>query len=376
MITDSQSRYVSPVVLVKKRDGDVRFCIDYRLLNKITIKKEYPMPMIEESINELKNSSVYSTLDLKSGYHQLKIKNEDRHKTAFLTKRGIFEWKSMPFGLVNAPFTFQRVMNKVCENFLYKFLIVYLDDIIIFSESPEEHIKHLNIIFTTIRNVGFRLNTEKCHLLKTKIDFLGFTIAKNEVRIPDNQKHKISTWKIPKNKKDIRQFIGFCTYFKNFIPNFSYKMLDLYNCIKTNKIDDSVISSIESMKNCINNALPLKLPNFSKTFIIYTDASNFALGAVLTQKYDEIDYPIFFYSRKFSQSEINYTTTEKECLAIISAIKNWKHYLSNKFIIKTDHQALTWLLKNKEISQRLVRWNLFLQEYNYEVNYIKGKIMF
>ncbi|KAG0440703.1 Retrovirus-related Pol polyprotein from transposon 17.6 [Dictyocoela muelleri] len=228
----------------------------------------------------------------------------------------------MPFGLVNAPFTFQRVMNKVCEKFLFNFLIVYLDDMIIFSESPEKHIEHLKIVLDTIKKVGFRLNSEKCKFLKTKINFLGFTISESQVHIPEEQKEKIKKWKIPGNKKDLQRFIGFCTYFKNFIPNFSYKMLNLYKTIKTNKIDKETFLTIDSMKTYISNALPLRLPNFSKTFIIFTDASNFAMGAVLTQRYNEIECPIFFYSRKFTQSEINYTTTEKECLAIISAIKN------------------------------------------------------
>ncbi|KAG0432449.1 Retrovirus-related Pol polyprotein from transposon 17.6 [Dictyocoela muelleri] len=150
-------------------------------------------------------------------------------------------------------------------------------------------------------------------------------------------------------------------------------MLELYECVKTNKIVDDTHKKIETMKTLISNALPLKLPNFYKTFIIYTDASNLALGAVLTQKYNDYNCPIFFYSRKFSNAEINYTTTEKECLAIISAIKHWKHYLSNKFIIMTDHQALLWLSKNMDISQRLIRWIFFLQEFIYEINYIRGK---
>ncbi|KAG0435558.1 Retrovirus-related Pol polyprotein from transposon 17.6 [Dictyocoela muelleri] len=279
----------------------------------------------------------------------------------------------MPFGLVNAPFTFQRVMNKVCENFLYKFVIVYLDDIIIFSTTPEQHLEHLQLIFERIKNFGFKLNIEKCHIMKSRIKFLGYDIYDNQIHIPLDQIKKIENWKIPKTKKDIRQFIGFCTYFKNFFPRFSEKMLPIYKSLKSNAIEESVYISINNIKTEISNSLPLKFPDFHKPFILYTDASNFALGAVITQEYDGVDNPIFFYSRKFTQPEINYTTTEKECLAIVSAIKNWRHYLSNKFYLKTDHQSLVWLTKNKDISQRLIRWNLFLQEFDYKINYIKSK---
>ncbi|KAG0441069.1 Retrovirus-related Pol polyprotein from transposon 17.6, partial [Dictyocoela muelleri] len=373
LIKESESRYISPVVLVKKRNGEVRFCIDYRRLNKITVKKEFPIPLIEETLNELAGATVFSTLDLKSGYHQLRVRSEDRHKTAFMTKKGVFEWKRLPFGLINAPFTFQKVMTKIFEDYLYKFVLVYIDDVVIFSKSAKEHLKHIEILFEKIKSVGFKLNKEKCQLMKSKVKFLGYVINNNEIHIPEDQKDKLSNWKIPSTKKDIRQFTGFCTFFKNFIPNFSSKMLPLYNCIKSNKVDQTVYDSIICMKKAISEALPLKLPDYTKTFILYTDASNFSLGAVLTQDYEGKDRPIFFYSKKFTPAEINYTTTEKECYAIISAVKNWKHYLVNRFIIKTDHQALCWLNKNKDLSQRLIRWSLFLQDFNYEINYVKGK---
>ncbi|KAG0426044.1 Transposon Ty3-I Gag-Pol polyprotein [Dictyocoela muelleri] len=195
MIAEYSRKYVSPIVLVKKNNGEIRFCIDYRQLNKITIKKIYRIPIIEDEINEMRGSKIFSTLDLKSGYHKLKIKSIERHKTALLSKKCVYEWKRMLFGLVNAPFTFQKVMNKVCEEFLYKFVIVYLDDIIIFSSNHEKHLEHLKIIFERIQYFGFKLNQEKCHIMKSRIKFLGYDIYENKIHIPENLKDKFENTK-------------------------------------------------------------------------------------------------------------------------------------------------------------------------------------
>ncbi|KAG0442587.1 Transposon Tf2-9 polyprotein [Dictyocoela muelleri] len=372
LIEESKSCFISPVVLVKKKNEEIRFCIDYRKLNSISIKKEYPIPLIEDALNNLSESKYFSTLDMKSGYHQIRINKRDKYKSAFYTKSGVYQWKRMPFELINAPFTFQRVMNKMCGSMLYSCVFVYLDDVIIFSKNLNEHLDHIKMIFEKIRKFGFRLNIEKCKFLKSKVSFLGFDVENNQISIPEEKKKKALNFEIKHNLKGLRSFSGFSNYFQKFIKNYSEKMLPIYNAIKKKRFDKSCISVIEQIKLEINEALPLKLPNFHKKFTIFTDASNFALGGVLTQKYNDEDVPIFFYSRKLTLSEINYTTTEKECLAIISSIKHWRHYLCNKFTIKTDHQALTWLMKNRDYLQRLSRWNMFLQNYDYEIKHITG----
>ncbi|KAG0441878.1 Retrovirus-related Pol polyprotein from transposon [Dictyocoela muelleri] len=217
----------------------------------------------------------------------------------------------MPFGLVNAPFTFQRIMNKLCKNALYKFIIVYLDDIIFFSNSIDEHLIHLEIIFKKISEYGFRLNKNKCEFLKSRVIFLGYEVENNEIRIPIDKKNTALNFKTPHNLKTLRSFFGFENYLHTFLPNFTVKMLPIYSAIKSKRICEKKKCSVNEIKNEINKAMPLKLPNLEKSFTIYTDASNFAIGAVLTLNYENKDTPIPFHSQKLSQSEINYKTTEK-----------------------------------------------------------------
>lgn len=314
---------------------------------------------------------------MENGFHQIEISPNDRAKTAFLTREGIYQWKRMPFGLINAPFTFQKIVTNIFKKFLWKFIIVYMDDILIYSQNLQEHIMHIKILFQVLQNYGFKLNKKKTHILKTKIDFLGFQFVENKMEIPLIQKMRALEYKEPKTITELRGFIGFANYFRRFIKNYTNKMLPLYERIKKNEkvisLKENERNAFEEIKKCINESIPLQLPDLNKEFSIFTDASNFVISAVLMQKDSTNELtPIFYLSRKLNKSEINYTVTEKECLGIVWAIKMFQIYLVKKFFILSDHKALVWLMKQKDCKGRIGRWIIFLQNYNFEINYIKG----
>ena len=379
IIEESESKYVSPVVLVKKKDGGLRFCIDFRRINNITIPYEYPIPKIDETLDQLQGAKIFSIMDVESAYNQVNVKEVDRYKTAFYTREGIYQWRKMPFGLINAPFTFQRIMNKYFSDYIYKFVMIYLDDILIYSKDHKSHVGHLEIILKIIKKIGFKLNKKKCKLVQNRVEFLGFEIINGKVTIPLQQKMKTMDWKTPKTKKDVRAFCGFSSFFSKFIINYADKMLGLYDTLRGKKnsnfkMTDKALEDFTKMKIEIRNASDLRLPEFAKRFYLDTDASNLAIGAVLSQKDENEDLkPVICISRKLHAAEINYTVTEKECLAVVWAVKKLRIYLTREFTIRTDHQALKWLLNLKETTGRLMRWILILQEYKYEILYLPGK---
>ncbi|MGL4849428.1 MAG: reverse transcriptase domain-containing protein, partial [Clostridium sp.] len=375
LIEESRAGYTSPVTLVRKKDSSIRFCIDYRRLNAITKKEIYPIPLVEETLDCIGSAKFFSVLDLESGYHQVNVKLEDRYKTAFKTREGTFQWIKMPFGLTNAPFTFQRLMNSVFKKQLYRFVLVYLDDILIFSNTFESHLKHLEIVLKSLEVLRLKANRQKCKLCKDSVLFLGYQISKDGMTIPLQQQSRGLQFKTPGTKKELQSFIGFTVYFRKFIKNYTKTMLPLYKCTEKGKFQMSkeAIEACDVIRKVIGDGPCLKLPDFNRPFILYTDASNFVIGGALMQKYDEEELPVFFISRKLNSADINYTVTEKECLAVVWCIKSFKTYLSNEFVIETDHQALKWLLNLKEdASGRLMRWILTLQQFSFKVHYIKG----
>ncbi|KAF9758216.1 Retrovirus-related Pol polyprotein from transposon, partial [Nosema granulosis] len=380
LVEEASSRYISPVCLVRKPDGKLRFCIDYRRLNKITIVNEYPIPRIDETVEQLQTARIFTTLDLKSGYHQVQVRKEDRDKTAFFTREGVYRWKCMPFGLINASFTFQRVMNRSFKELLYKNVMVYQDDIMVYSPSFEKHIEDLEMVLKIIKTIGFTVNTEKCRFMRKSTTFLGFDVGNGEVSIPMHQRMKAMEWKLPTSKKEVRSFNGFCNFFSKFIKGFAEKMIPLYDTVKGKKtqkfeLTKEAENSFRVMNKEIHEAVALNLPNFGKTFYLYSDASNYTIGASLMQEKEGEMLPLFFISRKLNKAEINYTVTEKECLAIVWACKQFRPYLANEFVIRTDHQSLKWLFKLKEESSgRLMRWIIALQEYSYKIEHIQGKL--
>lgn len=383
IIRPSFSPWSSPVWIVpKKKDASGklkwRLVIDYRRLNEKTISDRYPLPNISEILDKLGKCLYFSTLDLASGFHQIEMSPQDIPKTAFTVEGGHYEYLRMPFGLKNAPSTFQRVMDNVLRDLVGKICLVYLDDIIIFSTSLQEHIENLEKVFLRLRSSNFKIQLDKSEFLRKEIAFLGHIITTEGIKPNPAKIEAIQKFPIPRTNREIKSFIGLLSYYRKFIPDLAKLTKPLTECLKKGRkitLDDRYVKAFETCKNILMNDPILQFPDFSKPFILTTDASNIALGAILSQGHIGIDKPICYASRTLSESEINYSTIEKELLAIVWAAKYFRPYLfGRKFKIVTDHRPLTWLMSLKEPNSKLVRWRLKLEEYDYEIIYKKGKL--
>lgn len=382
IIVESNSPYNSPLWIVPKKVDNSgikkwRIVIDYRKLNEITVNDKFPIPNIENILDKLGRSQYFTTLDLAKGFHQILVRPEDRKKTAFSTPLGHFEFARMPFGLKNAPSTFQRLMNSVLRKFINKTCVVYLDDILVFSTSFEEHIDNLQKIFNTLKEAKLKVQINKCNFMNLQTEFLGHILTAKGIQPNPNKIQIIQNLKLPTTQKQIKSFLGTTGYYRKFIKDYSKVAFPLTKYLKKNsKVnpnDPNYISAFEKLKNLVTEHPILRYPNFNKRFRIYTDASNFALGAVLTQE----GHPICYASRTLNTHEINYSTTEKELLAIVWGVKYFRPYVYGKeFDLHTDHQPLKWLqAKNtgRDINPRLQRWLIQLGEYDAIIDYVKGK---
>lgn len=376
VIRHSNSPWCSPAILVKKKDGSKRLCIDYRKLNSITKKDCYSLPIIEELIDRLSGAKFFSLLDLKSGFWQCAVNKEDVEKTAFSPAPGLglYEFNVMPFGLTNAPSTFQRLMDKVLgQSDHYS---AYLDDIIIFSKDYQSHLSHLEEVFCKLSKAGLRVKKSKCNFGLSKINYLGFIVSKDGVRPDPTKIEPIMNWKKPQGVKELQSFIGTCGYYHKFIENFATISFPLYNLLKKSVSwtwDRSANNAFETLKTKISQISTLNHPNWKIPFNIHCDASDVAVGAVLSQTIDGMDKPVAFFSKTLSVSQQKYSTSDRECLSIVLAIKKFRYYLyGNKFVVYTDHDPLKYLKTCKNISGKRARWILDLEEYDFEIKYIPG----
>lgn len=381
IIQQSYSPWSSPVWIVpKKKDASGkqkwRLVIDYRKLNEKTISDRYPIPNINEILDKLGKCLYFSALDLASGFHQIEMNSKDIQKTAFTVEGGHYEFLRMPFGLRNAPSTFQRVMDNVLKDLIGKVSLVYLDDIIIFSTSLQEHIENLKLVFERLRSANLKIQLNKSEFLKKEIAFLGHIITPDGIKPNTDKIDTVLNYPIPKTQKQIKAFLGLLGYYRKFINNFAKLVKPLTVCLKKGNsviLSEEYLKTFEICKHLLTNDPILQHPDFNKPFILTTDASNFALGAVLSQGTIGSDKPICFASRTLSDTEINYSTIEKELLAIVWAVKYFRPYIfGRKFQIVTDHRPLTWLMSLKDPNSKLVRWRLKLAEYDYSIVYKKG----
>jgi hypothetical protein len=373
VIMPSTSPCGSPIVLVPKKDGTWRMCVDFRALNKITVKNRYPLPRIDDLLDQLKDAKYFTKLDLRSGYHQIRIVEGDTWKTAFKTKQGLFEWMVMPFGLCNAPATFMRVMNDVLRPFLDDCVIVYLDDILIFSKSREEHVMHVKQVLDVLRKEKLFLKMSKCEFGKTSLIYLGHIVGGGELKIDPSKVKVILEWPKPNNVTEVRSFLGATQYWRKFIANFSSIAAPLHAVTSVKQVfqwGGKQQKAFDTLKETISSAPVLALPNLRQPFEIQTDASNYAMGAVLLQH----GKPICFHSETFNGVVINYPTYDKELYALVQSVKKWKHYLLGKeTIIHTDHQPLQYLQSQTKLQQaRHFRWMGFLQQFHLVIRYKKG----
>lgn len=377
IIEPSESPWSSPVVLVRKKDGSWRFCVDYRRLNKVTKKDVYPLPRVDDALDNLAGAKFYSSIDLKSGYWQIQVDERDREKTAFVTPDGLYHFKVMPFGLCNAPATFERMMDSVLRGLKWKICMCYLDDVIVYSSNFDEHIRRLRIVLKCLHDAGLILNRKKCAFGQKKLKILGHLVDQEGIHTDTEKIEAIQKFPTPACVTDVRSFLGICSYYRRFVPNFADLARPLHNLLKKgikfiwDKEQENSFIQLKSKLVCgpvLGHFMPDAITH------IHTDASGHGIGAVLIQIQGGNEKPIAYASRTLSSAEKNYSTTEKECLSVVWAIGKFRSYLWGRpFTVVTDHHSLCWLANLKDPSGRLARWALRLQEFDISIQFKSGK---
>jgi hypothetical protein len=372
-IRPSASPWGAPILFVKKKDGSMRLCIDYRQLNRATIRNRYPLPRIDDLFDQLQGAKVFSKIDLRSGYHQLKIKKEDIPKTAFRTRYGHYEFLVMPFGLTNAPAAFMDLMNRVFQPYLDQFVIVFIDDILVYSKSQEEHERHLRIVLQTLQEKQLYAKFSKCEFWLEKVVFLGHVVSSEGIFVDPNKVEAVLNWSRPTNVAEIRSFLGLAGYYRRFVEGFSQIAAPLTHLTRKGvkfEWSNACEESFQELKQRLVTAPVLTIPSSSGGFVIYCDASRVGLGCVLMQHGRVVAYA----SRQLKQYEKNYPTHDLELAAVVFALKIWRHYLyGERCEIYTDHKSLKYLFTQKELNLRQRRWLELVKDYDCMINYHPGK---
>uniref|UniRef100_A0A2N9GYW5 Reverse transcriptase n=1 Tax=Fagus sylvatica TaxID=28930 RepID=A0A2N9GYW5_FAGSY len=372
-VRESMSPCAVPVLLVPKKDGTWRMCVDCRAINNITVKYRHPIPRLDDMLDELHGSCIFTKIDLKSGYHQIRMKEGDEWKTAFKTKYGLYEWLVMPFGLTNAPSTFMRLMNHALRAFLGRFVVVYFDDILVYSKSLDEHIDHLHCVLTVLRKEKLYANLKKCSFCLDKVVFLGFVVGAKGIAVDEEKVKAIKEWPTPKSITEVRSFHGLASFYRRFVKDFSTLAAPLTEIVKKSvgfKWGSEQDRAFIEIKERLCGAPLLALPDFSKTFEIECDASGIGIGAVLMQE----KRPIAYFSEKLNGAALNYPTYDKELYALVRALETWQHYLWPKeFVIHTDHESLKHLKGQGKLNRRHAQWMEFIETFPYVIKYKQGK---
>ncbi|CAF4125368.1 unnamed protein product [Rotaria sordida] len=381
-IRASHSQYSAPVLLIKKRDGSYRFIVDYRKLNNITVQDNYPLPNLEQAIQMVGGHQYYTKLDLRSGYFQIPIREEDKHKTAFITVHGLYEFNVLAQGLKNSPPSFQRIMSTILLS-CKKFCFIYLDDILIYSDSFQQHLDHLNQVLAILNKHKFQLNPQKCELARTTIDYLGHTLSIHGIKPLQERIEKLLAIPQPTSLKQANAFIGAIGWYRKFIKNYAKiaaPILAVTNLMTKNKYrfkwDTPQREAFDQLKNIlITEPLFLNYPDPNPTFILSTDASDYCIGGVLYQEINGERKNVYFYSQMLPKLQRKWPTIEKEALAIYYCVTRMKLYLlGREFIIQTDHCPLRDMHKKPSNNRRVDRISLILQQYNIkEIRHLSGK---
>lgn len=379
IIEPSVSPWCSPVVMVTKPNGSVRFCCDFRKLNDCTVKDSQPLPRIDDTLDALSGSAWFSTLDCKSGFWQVGLSHKDRNKTSFCIQGGpVWQFTVMPFGLCNAPATFERLMEFVLSGLTWKQCLVYLDDIISYSKTFEEHLNNLDEIFKRMHEANLKLSPEKCVLFQRQVGFLGHLISEKGIETDPKKIEDVVNWPLPRNVREVRSFLGLCSYYRKFVKDFSTVAKPLHKLTEKGENfiwSDDCDLAFEKLKTCLTNTPVLSYPKSDGTFILDTDASGVGIGAVLSQLQDEKEKVISYYSKCLSKVERRYCVTRRELLAVVTAIKHYHHYLyGHKFMVRSDHGALRWLTNFKNPEGQIARWLEVLATYDFDLKHRAGRI--
>jgi len=384
-IRHSTSPAGAPTLFVPKKDGSLRLCIDYRALNKITIKNRHPLPLISETLDRLCGAKFYTKLDLKDAYHRIRIKRGDEWKTAFRTRYGHFEYTVMPFGLTNAPATFQAYINRALAGLVDVICVVYLDDILIYSMTQAEHRRNTATVLERLRKFQLYANLKKCEFDTQEVEFLGFIISPDGVKMDPRRVVAISEWPVPQTLREVQVFLGFANFYRRFVKDYSRVAAPMSSMMKGSKggkptgafrWDESEERAFRSLIACFTNAPMLKHFDPALRLRCETDASDFAISAILSQLHGDVWHPIAFFSRKMIPAECNYEVHDKELLAIVMALKQWRHYCegsAHTIQILTDHNNLRGFMGVKALTGRQARWSLVLAAYDFVIIHRPGK---
>ncbi|GJY11073.1 putative nucleotidyltransferase, ribonuclease H, partial [Tanacetum coccineum] len=372
-IRPSVSPWGTPVLFVKKKDGSMRLCIDYRELNRITVRNKYPLPRIDDLFDQLQGAKFFSKIDLRSGYHQLRVKEQDVSKTAFRTRYGHYEFLVMPFGLTNAPAVFMDLMNRVFHEYLDKFVIVFIDDILVYSKTREEHEDHLRIVLEILRQKKLYAKFSKCDFWLGQVAFLGHIVSADGISMDPAKVEAITKWPRPTTVTEVRSFLGLAGYYRRFVEGFSLLALPLTKLMRKGEKfvwNEEREKSFEELKRRLVSSPILTLPSGTGGYQIYSDASKKGLGCVLMQHGKVIAYA----SRQLKPYEVNYPTHDLELAAVVFALKIWRHYLYGETCdIFTDHKSLKYIFTQKELNMRQRRWLELLKDYDANIQYHPGK---
>ena len=378
-IRESQSPAGYPILFVPKSDGSLRLCVDYRALNNITIKNSYPLPLISELQDRFQGAQWFTKFDIPGAFNQIRIKKGDEWKTAFRMRSGLYEYLVMPFGLTNAPATFQAFINNVLREYLDQFVVVYLDDILIYSRTKEEHVQHVQKVLQALQNADLKVKPEKSLFHVKEVHFLGFIVTPEGLQMDPEKIRSVVEWPTPKNVKEVQSFLEFANFYRKFIEKYSKIATPLTELTKKDtkfEWSSEAQRSFEELKKRFTSQPILSSFDPEKPITLETDASDGAIGACISQPDDKGRlHPVAFYSRKFLGAEMNYEIHDKELLAIVDAFKQWRVYLEgpkHEVQVYTDHKNLLYFTTTKVLNRRQVRWSEELSQYNFKIHYRKG----